>query len=223
VVPNKRLDRIETPALIRALLQEEAEEWATANKGRPVTEYFLRDNLRGLLDPRGSQEWRTEDGQHHRGYYRSQFEASWAAYLPATHAPPQPNVASGKSGRSGSSGNGTDAPGKPTACEDETDTPDAADNSAVRAGSGQEIDPGNRPAPLPDGPDDPHIPDAEAGNEGISPNRAEESPPDDCLTAAVRELVAAHPDWSAEAIAKHLGQLRAKATIAAIMASLPRP
>ena len=49
--------RIPTKELIAALLSDEQEEWGTANRGRAITEYWLRDNLRHLLDPPATQQW----------------------------------------------------------------------------------------------------------------------------------------------------------------------
>ena len=45
------------PDLIAALLADDEEEWGTANRGRAVTWYWLRDNLRHLLIPPGTERW----------------------------------------------------------------------------------------------------------------------------------------------------------------------
>jgi putative DNA primase/helicase len=79
--PPKPDDALETGELLHRLLNDSEEEWDRANHGRAVTSYWLRDNLRGLLDPPKSQEWQVgEDGQgrrHARGYRRFQFAKAW--------------------------------------------------------------------------------------------------------------------------------------------------
>jgi hypothetical protein len=79
--PNTWLD---TGELIARLIAQETEEWGTINRGRPTDAYWLRTQLRGLLDPPGAQEWwRTlADGrrQHHRGYFYNQFADAFRRY-----------------------------------------------------------------------------------------------------------------------------------------------
>jgi hypothetical protein len=96
------------------LLADENEEWNAANRGRPITRYWLRDNLRGLLTPEAAQDWEIgsrNNRQHCSGYYRSQIEATWATHLtrrsqsgnirPEHYIPFNPLSASGGSGGSG--------------------------------------------------------------------------------------------------------------------------
>jgi hypothetical protein len=89
-VLREPIERLETKELLRRLLAERSEEWDTAYRGKPITEYWLRDNLRGLLtppspkDPPGSQEWKEGKGPARRtcsGYYKAQFEKAWRTHL----------------------------------------------------------------------------------------------------------------------------------------------
>jgi hypothetical protein len=79
--------RIPTPALIQLLLADSEEEWETANRGRAVTAWWLRDNLRHMLDPPGTNQWEDpavagQRGKQHRGYYLAQFAQSLERYQP---------------------------------------------------------------------------------------------------------------------------------------------
>jgi hypothetical protein len=79
--------RIPTSLLLDKLKADSEEEWETVNKGRPVTAYWLRDQLLHMLTPPGSQEWEGpmlagKRGQRYSGYWRTQFEWAWQRYLP---------------------------------------------------------------------------------------------------------------------------------------------
>jgi hypothetical protein len=94
------------------LINDADEEWDRANRGKPITAYWLRDNLKGLLDPAGVQRWR--DGEVvRRGYYRKQFEEAWRTHLAGIDDPflssggPSPET----SVTSNTSGNGFDKQG----------------------------------------------------------------------------------------------------------------
>ena len=106
-IPDDERERLCTQDLIQALLHEEGEEWDTANKGgRPITEYWLRDNLRHLLNPEGTQQWEGKAqngkrGKHFRGYLRSQFVSSWERHLPSELLAQNTLQRSGVSGVSG--------------------------------------------------------------------------------------------------------------------------
>jgi len=81
--------RITTPDLIAALLADDEDEWGTANRGRAVTWYWLRDNLRHLLTPPGTKEWEGpasggQRGKRYRGYLKAQFERAWERHLPSS-------------------------------------------------------------------------------------------------------------------------------------------
>ena len=112
--------RLTTPTLLRVLLEDTEEDWNTAARGKPISAYFLRDRMRGLLNPpeegkpHGATDWWTgpEDRrQHHRGYYRLQFEEAFRRYLPAEKLPfARSAKPSGASGRSGGPGAGRRKP-----------------------------------------------------------------------------------------------------------------
>jgi len=48
-ITPKPIDRLETKDLLPKLIADRSEEWDTANRGRPITQYWLRENLSGLL------------------------------------------------------------------------------------------------------------------------------------------------------------------------------
>jgi hypothetical protein len=86
VFDKKSVDRLATTRLISLMLDDEEEEWAIENRGRPINAYWLRRVLRGHLDPSGVCQW--EDprrdgmrGERYRGYFRSQFMRAWETYL----------------------------------------------------------------------------------------------------------------------------------------------
>jgi hypothetical protein len=94
--------------LIDALCADEEAGWTEANHGKRITAYWLRDNLRGLLDPPGSQQWqegKVPNRTHVRGYELHQFKDAFLRYLPAdthTATPPQPTGSSGTTATDGS-------------------------------------------------------------------------------------------------------------------------
>jgi hypothetical protein len=94
--------RLRTPTLLTALLGEQDEDWNTAHRGRPVTAYYLKDQLRHLLEPPGAQDWWTgskDQRTHHSGYHRLQFTKVWETHLAGDVPSPSPSpVASGASG-----------------------------------------------------------------------------------------------------------------------------
>lgn len=51
--------RLRTQTLINMLVADQDEEWNVINHSRPITPYWLRGHLRGLLDPAGAQNWWT--------------------------------------------------------------------------------------------------------------------------------------------------------------------
>jgi putative DNA primase/helicase len=77
------LAEIETGVLLRKLIDDADEEWDRANRGRPITAYWLRDNLKGLLKPPGIRRWRDKKDKERicHGYYRKQFEEAWRTHL----------------------------------------------------------------------------------------------------------------------------------------------
>lgn len=92
-------DRMTTSDLIVHMLADQDEDWATANRGRPVTAAWLRERLTDVINPAGAQKWR-ERGRDARGYLKLQFEDAWVRYLPqppvehvSAVAEPDPGVA----------------------------------------------------------------------------------------------------------------------------------
>jgi len=103
--PAQQLERLSTHELLERLRQQEDLGLREANNYRDLTEYWLRENLRGLItDPNHSQEWREGNGKdppkHVRGYYRSQFIDAFGRYLEngGAHPGAEPSGASGTSG-----------------------------------------------------------------------------------------------------------------------------
>jgi Protein of unknown function (DUF3631) len=102
------VERLETTALLESLLADPEEDWAQASFGRPITAYWLRDHLIGLLDPPKAQAWwtgATNARVKHKGYERLQFEKAWRVHLSGVEDDDD-TLASGLgvSGASGASG-----------------------------------------------------------------------------------------------------------------------
>jgi putative DNA primase/helicase len=88
--PDTR-DRLRSKTLIGALLADPEDDWGAANRGRVITEAWLRDRLRGLLSPPGSQQWHHGSPREHvNGYLRLQFLDAWRRYTPAQSAEETP-------------------------------------------------------------------------------------------------------------------------------------
>src|SRR5262249_36968660 len=143
---------------------DDQEEWATANRGRAVTDYWLRDNLRHLLIPPGTQQWEDpvrggKRGKHYRGYLKEQFEKAWERYLPAAFCA-DTSETSGVSGVSGEgeqfqSDRDTPASGGPESVrcnDDKKPTPDAATYTGSANGQNS-----SNSGTSPDTPDTPDI------------------------------------------------------------------
>ena len=79
---KKRIGSLE---LIDALLKDDAFDWSTAHKGKPINEFYLGRELRGILNPplvkgRISEQWR-EGKSIVRGYTRDRFSDAWSRYI----------------------------------------------------------------------------------------------------------------------------------------------
>jgi hypothetical protein len=203
--------RITTPDLLAALLADDEEEWATANRGRAVTWYWLRDNLRHLLNPPGTKEWEGpasggQRGKRHRGYLRVQFERAWERHLPSSLFASKPSTVS--AGSAEAAQNQYDAGEGASAGENSSaGTSATADGEAYR-GSPKGKNPSNSAssadtADTADGLDGYGKEKAGAafnGNGAVDPGD---------IDAEIRAYAAAHAKKSIAAIAKHFGQPRA--------------
>jgi hypothetical protein len=217
--------RLTTPTLLRSLLAEE-EEWTTANRGRAITPYYLRHQLRHLLKPKGAMDWWTGPAgsqKHHSGFTRQQFKAAWATILPGEggedEAISSVHAFSHGSGVSGVSGADGETPRSRTP---HTPGEDRPENDS----SGGENRRNQRAAPdAPDTPDDQErvSRDGQAAGHGpIRPNGASARPDvagnkqstaqqsRSAAVQAVRDLRVEHPDWSADKLARSLGVTEAK-------------
>lgn len=102
--PDNRT-RLTSKALIAHLIADPTEEWGTANRGRGISDCWLRERLAGLENhhPGKTVRWYTGTlptrGQH-RGFLRSQFERAWETHIPEYH------IDAGSTGSTGSSGSG---------------------------------------------------------------------------------------------------------------------
>jgi hypothetical protein len=173
IIP-KPIDRLETKELLPKLIADRSEEWDTANRGRSITQYWLRENLRGLLDPKGTKDWWEGTGparRHCSGYYKYQFDKAWRSHLAGmlgTLSPSQET--SGASGSSGEpfdkkgeftprSGTASGASGADGAVNAEPDAPDSVPDGVNK--SINEIN---------DVPDAPDAPDVRGADGSISVN-----------------------------------------------------
>jgi hypothetical protein len=79
-------DRLATRDLIKQLLNFSARRrnWKTANRGRPIDAYWLREQLRYELEPPGTERWQIKTHRGwttRRGYCRYQFAGAFRRYL----------------------------------------------------------------------------------------------------------------------------------------------
>ena len=76
---------LSTQTLIAYLLTDPREQWARANKGHPIDDYYLRDHLKMLVtrDATRIDAGRDASGKRQRlsGYFRHQFYRPWFRYL----------------------------------------------------------------------------------------------------------------------------------------------
>jgi putative DNA primase/helicase len=128
-----------TTELLAKLHADPDEDWSTAGPGgRPITAAWLRERLRHLLDPEGSQR------QHRtgpRGYAFRQFAGAFARYIGPT-LPVDPVIDLGSSGASGAT------PKKPSKTVEKS-APDDEFHDPARLGtaSGAAISDLSRPSP----------------------------------------------------------------------------
>ena len=199
------------------------EQWSTENRGKPINQYWLRDKLRGLIDPPGVQKWWWPENEPRakqkceRGYLRSQFTRSWNVYL-AEYIPedreeeqPQPSATSASSG---------------TSAPDPSISADLAGADAVEPQSSATANIEENRQSGADVPDEADVADAGAGDTSPSPkprharrpkpaklNGAATEPPapprrrnGPLHVVAVRDLRRKYPGWNPEQVAKYLGQ-----------------
>ena len=215
-IPQDPIERIETRELVQKLISDRSEEWDAANHGKAITQYWLRDQLRGLLDPPGAEEWQEGKGparRHCHGYYKAQFEKAWRSHLADIISDiPSPHPAS--SGTSGISGEPADNRGKfdkvvgtasgtngtAEAEPPEPDVPDAEPDACDKNYAKSKAS-----------PDIPNVPDGGRGDEHIQPN-GQDGPVDPQPKIApnrVEEQIIStwqeHKDWSAAKIASACG------------------
>jgi len=152
--PDTRIATI--PDLLNTLNDDEESGLGEANHGRAITAYWLRDNLHGLLDPPGSQEWYVGEGRtrkHIRGYEWHQLVDACRRYR---------ILAEGGS-RSGASGTSVATPASAAGLAEISCPgcdPDGPASAASGSHPGQEIS--RDAAPFSEiAADDPDAPDAE--------------------------------------------------------------
>jgi hypothetical protein len=217
-------DRLTTTALIGVLLNDREEEWLSANRGNPITAYYLRTKLRGLLEPRGAQDWWTGPAghqQHHRGYLRLQFEDAWRRYAPAKAATSFSHAVHPEtSSVSSVSGVDTDKPLENNEFPTPDDTPDAAStpDAVIDPVEKKRRKSTNKRAPTLDTPDTPDVLKDRGGENtpaaklnGEAGDDATESSEGPVFAASwtrqqIRDLQVAHPRWSIAKIAREAGQ-----------------
>lgn len=88
-VPGQR-DAIETGDLISRMLNDPEEEWGRANRGGAINAAWLREHLRGIINPARAQDWWDGEGngrKHHSGYFREQFKEAWRTHLAGIEDP----------------------------------------------------------------------------------------------------------------------------------------
>lgn len=199
--PDDR-ERVQTTTLLAFLIAEPGEEWDVANRGRTVTEYFLKTKLRGLLSPPGSSRWHTRQGDRridHRGYERHQFLDAWSRYLPPP--PPDPSDISAPSDplTVGGKENLEPSHAADAGAEDATAADAPADCATGADGEFDLL----REQPASEAE---FVVGVSDGGDGADQAEGERGGEEGGLAVLVRELRTAHPGWSLVKLAKQLGQ-----------------
>ena len=220
--------KLPTPELIDALCRDEEQGWHTINDKRRIDAYWLRKELKNLLNPKGSQQWHIGEGrarQHKRGYLLSQFTDAFLYFLPPTLSQEVPE----SSGTSGTSGTDT----LKSLNRADNSVPDYLAPSGT-SGTGIRVslnggDPGvpeenstgqntyEQPASSPEETTpkpDTNPPGPAENSTGPSENLAAASPAPEkgprrrknTITEEVLKLATAHPDWSDTRIGGEVGR-----------------
>jgi Protein of unknown function (DUF3631) len=222
ILIEARDTRLSTADLIDKLCEDEEAGWSEANHGKRITPYWLRENLRGLLDPRGSQSWwdgTGPDRQYHRGYELHQLADAARRYLPPS---PEAAPASATSATSSTTddnpadlaedfvADGVGASATASATENPRETAagiaheaDVADVADKTAGARR----GERVSPEPEAASAANGEDREAAT--AAPGPTEPVPPTQRRSTIADTILAtwdAHPDWSAARIGKACGR-----------------
>jgi hypothetical protein len=216
---GENLDRLTTAQLLAEMIADRDEEWGTEYRGRPITPYWLRGALRGLLDPSGTMDWWEPENvpraqqRHQSGYFRSQFTRAWEVYLADDASPrgdgyaadaehmrasPYPSGTSGSSGTSGTAG------GNAGVSDDNLRSrSNGANLIGIIADSPKHEE---TRGPVPDAPDVPDVPD-QAEEEGAQAKNGEDRPRRQrgALAQSVRDFSAANPTLTQAQLAKKFG------------------
>ena len=111
--------RMFTRDICAALLALDESPWATANRGQPVDEYYLKANLRDFLPDNAEtlalRRWREEKGLEARGYHELHFKDAFYRYL-SLELPSvaQKSKQSGNTGEDSARGGGVNHPPHPS-------------------------------------------------------------------------------------------------------------
>ena len=184
--------------LLERLLNDTEAGWGEINRSRPITAYWLREHLRGLLEPPGSQQEPT--GARRRGYYRYQFGEAFRRHL-HTHMHVGASVPSAPSEL-------IDEKPTPAATPEGTDAdrmPEQSVPASVRQKPRAAAAPDDSRA---DGTDRTVVPDTHirvhVSSEASSPNGVDLTEIDPEVRSLILEFRAAHPGRSPDWVAKQL-------------------
>jgi len=227
-------DRLNTGTILERLRKQEELGLREANRDRDLTEYWLRESVRGLItNPDHSKQWKDANGKsppkNVRGYYRSQFAESFARYLRKAFAHKGGSL-SGTSGTSGTEPQKRQARAK-CSVPDHAATGTDPEPEISRDGNGLDglvpdiPDVADTPppvcaresAPFPEKTnDDNGLKELSGSSDGVHesaaryPESSESgsslsfSPIDPVIRQLVLECRADHPEWSVETIRRRL-------------------
>jgi hypothetical protein len=223
------VDRLRTTELLAEMLGDTEAEWDREYNGRPITSYWLRTVLRGLLEPPGAKDWWEPEGKPRQqqrkvsGYYKSQFTRAWEVYLGEVGA--GSTNSSGTDDRdeyafSGSKPSGTSGSSKPTGTDGGNTgvfkgdicplSTDGVSSGPIKVSQKVVENCG----PVPGEADEPDVPDLArvlsvhlSGGPRPQPNGEDYTrwQPHGAFAKAIREYAALNPDLSSARIAKHFG------------------
>ena len=179
--------RLQTGTLLEYLINDKAEEWERIHRGKPITAYWLRQQLRGVLVPPKTQDWWLGSGKarkHYSGYLRNQFEAAWAIHpSPAAVRNPEASILSSTapfpaSGAEADFSSNTAKKPAPDETASSGDAPDASSpavapaqqsarpDTQFRSGAGLAAENLGKLDRAPDTPDAPDLPRGECEDKG---------------------------------------------------------
>ena len=85
VFKERGVVRMHSQELVDALVEVDEGRWKQADRGRPITQYYLRKQLKGVIphskEADDARRWREGGANARWGYTEMHFEGAWSRYL----------------------------------------------------------------------------------------------------------------------------------------------